>query len=383
MAKKIIRVDGDHYILATSALADTRTSVLKEGDTFAIFNRYGDIQHVGLGEQGLYHEGTRFLSRLEFNFGTSNPFLLSSTVRKDNALFAVDLTNPDFQIDTSTLVPRGTLHMSRAKLLWQNCCLERIRFTNYSFEPLRINFSIQFEADFADIFEVRGEQRPQRGKTTASLLEDQSVSFQNLGLDQVTRTTNITCSPKPTKTTTHLMYVELVLEPKEEQTFEVNVSCSIENTRVCPLPFSTAIAQSTQALQTAEARFCSIFTENEQFNDWINRSLDDICMMTTELPEGPYPYAGVPWFSTVFGRDGIIAALECLWVNPELTRGVLGVLASTQAQDIIPSQDAEPGKILHETRRGEMAALGESPFERYYGSVDSTPLFILLAGAYY
>lgn len=383
MDNKIFRIGDEHYILATSALADARTHVLKDGETFGIFNPYGDIQHVGLGEQGLYHEGTRFLSRFVFNLEETQPFLLSSAIKEDNALLAVDLTNPDQYGNDRTLLPRGTLHISRIKLLYQARQLERLRFTNYSLHPLAVTFSIQFEADFADIFEVRGEQRPQRGILSTTVLNDNTVAWEYQGLDHVKRVTHLTTDPSPATTSTSSMHFELSLAPKEVKTFHINVACMAEGQLSEPVTFSTAQTQAAQDLQTIKAGFCSIYTGNEQFNDWVNRSLNDICMMTTDLPQGLYPYAGVPWFSTPFGRDGILTALECLWINPDLARGVLSYLASTQATDIRPHQDAEPGKILHETRKGEMASLHEIPFGAYYGSVDSTPLFVLLAGAYF
>jgi glycogen debranching enzyme len=126
-----------------------------------------------------------------------------------------------------------------------------------------------------------------------------------------------------------------------------------------------------------------MYGSNSRFNDWINRSISDVQMMMVGNPERDYPYAGVPWFGTVFGRDGIITALQTLWLNPGMARGVLECLASSQADRVDATIEAEPGKILHEMRCGEMAALGEVPFGKYYGSVDATPLFIILARAYY
>ena len=149
------------------------------------------------------------------------------------------------------------------------------------------------------------------------------------------------------------------------------------------LHFDQARSAAQASLDAHKESACWIEASNGQFNAWVKRGASDLHMLTTMLATGPYPYAGVPWFNTPFGRDGLITALECLWIEPGLARGVLAYLASTQATEVIPEQDAEPGKILHETRNGEMAALKEMPFARYYGSVDATPLFVHLAHAYY
>ena len=379
----VIRVEDQFYILATSSLADDRTRVLKHGETFAVFDRYGDIQQLGLGEQGIYHEGTRFLSRLVLRVGRSRPLFLSSTVKDDNALLAVDLTNPDLTIDGWVVVPRGTLHILRTKFLWEGACYERISIFNYGLIPVDMSLFLQFDADFADIFEVRGLRRERRGRRLEGIVEDSNICLAYEGLDGVTRRTRLNCSPEPAAASSSELRFDVSLPPQGEATFYVTLLCQSAPAIAPRPPFEGAAAEAEHALKMARSENCEIFTSNEQFNDWLNRSIADIHMMITDTPHGAYPYAGVPWFSTVFGRDGIITALECLWVNPGIARGVLSHLAATQAEEVIPEQDAEPGKILHETRLGELAAVGEIPFRRYYGSIDATPLFVMLAEAYY
>jgi glycogen debranching enzyme len=379
----VIRVEDQYYILATSSLADDRTRVLKHGETFAIFDRYGDMQPLGIGEQGLYHEGTRFLSRLVLRIGRDRPLLLSSTVKDDNALLAVDLTNRDITLDGQVAVPRGTLHIFRTKFLWQGSCYERLRIYNYGLISVDVPLHLHWDADFADIFEVRGLRRERRGYNLEAVVKDDGIMLAYEGLDGVTRRTWLRCFPTPVDASGSQLRVDIKLPPKGEITFDLTVSCESTDPPPSRAPFGHALLAAASALEQAKSQNCVIYTSNEQFNDWITRSIADLHSMLTDTAHGPYPYAGVPWFSTAFGRDGIITALECLWVNPQIARGVLRYLADLQAREIIPAQDAEPGKILHGTRRGELAALGIIPFKQYYGSVDATPLFIILAAAYY
>jgi glycogen debranching enzyme len=370
--------------------------VLKHGDTFAVFDHYGDIKPTGLGEEGLYHEGTRFLSCLILRLGADRPLFLSSTIKEDNDLLAVDLTNPDMHVEDRLVIPRGTLHLARAKFLWKGVCYEQLKIRNYGLTAINTSFVLRFEADFADIFEVRGTRRKDRGQFLEATSDDESFILAYQGLDGVVRRSRLAFLPAPTdmrKGTAPLRMggqaaslearFDVSLQPKAEAAFLITVSCEIGDTLAQPQSHEEAFAAVENSLQRSRAEVSTISTGNEQFNAWLRRSATDLYMMTTETAQGPYPFAGVPWFSTVFGRDGIITALECLWLDPGLARGVLGYLAATQAKELIPERDAEPGKILHETRGGEMAALGEIPFGRYYGSVDATPLFVLLAGAYY
>jgi glycogen debranching enzyme len=384
---EIIQVQDQFYILATSSRVDEHSRVLKHGDTFAVFDRFGNIQRIGLGEQGLYHEGTRFLSRFELRVLGRRPLLLSSTVKEDNAMLTVDLTNPDISSDGQVVLARDQVHLFRCCFLFGGTCYERLQLRNYSLEPVEIAFEVHFEADFVDIFEVRGVRRARRGDLLGPVISASQVRLAYRGLDNQVRRTRLEFLPTPGELQASRAAFRDTLEPHGEKSYFISIHCEASNEASDEATPSATYEQAMTAAADEMIGFreseSTVSSSNEQFNEWLGRSAADLRLMVTQTPYGPYPYAGVPWFSTVFGRDGIITAMEYLWVNPGLARGVLAYLAANQARETDPARDAEPGKILHEVRRGEMAALKEIPFQRYYGTVDATPLFIVLAGAYY
>jgi glycogen debranching enzyme len=381
--EEIIQVQQQYYIMASSARLNDRVRVLKHADSFAVFDAKGDILPIGHGEQGLYHEGTRYLSRLEFRLLDRQPFLLSSTVKEQMAVLSVNLTNPDISSGDVVSLRRNALHVTRTSLLWDMACHEDLRIRNYELTPVDLKISIVFDADFADIFEVRGFQRQQRGRMLPPVVDADGIVMSYEGLDQVTRRLRVRYTTENCQAEPRRLLYQKTLPPRGEASIHVTFSFEQGGVRSPRPTFRQALERCSAETRAARAGETRLASSNANFNEWLTRSTMDLHMMFTRTPFGIYPYAGIPWFSTVFGRDGIITALQYLWINPEPARGVLGYLAATQATELIPEQDAEPGKILHEARKGELAALGEIPFGRYYGSADATPLFVILAGAYY
>jgi glycogen debranching enzyme len=379
----IVRVKDEYYVRASSALADDRTRVLKYGDTFAVFNRYGDIEPLGLSRFGLFHAETRHLSRFTLRLNRREPLLLSSTVRDDNAFLSVDLTNVDTSLNGGGDLPRGTVHLFRLQFLRDAACYQYFRLLNYGLKPVKVSLLLQYDADFADIFEVRGTVRARKGERLPDHAHDSRVALSYRGLDDVLRTTCVEFSPRPSFLNVREATFEIPLNPKEEKFVSCTICCERDAPPKTIVPLQAAFRGLELDYERPGICECEITTPSETFNAWLNRSSADLRMLIEGNPEGPYPYAGVPWFNTVFGRDGIITALECLWMAPRIAEGVLKYLAETQATEEIPERDAEPGKILHEMRRGEMSVMNEVPFARYYGSVDATPLFVMLAGAYF
>jgi glycogen debranching enzyme len=354
---------------------------LKHDHTFAVFDRRGDIVASRTGSDGLYHHDTRYLSRLELRLNGAPLLLLSSNVQEDNAVLRVDLANPG--IPSCGL--RGELvHVNRLMFIWNDACYERVLVRNFDLRPHQVTLSIEFGADFADLFEVRGQHRARRGQVSAERRSESSVAIRYLGLDGVERVTSLAFEPAPTRLDFAAAIYELSLGPNQGARLALHVACDPRGQdEGVARRFYTSLRTARRALKTSSGRAASLDSSNSLFNEMARRSIADLYMLMTDTEHGPYPFAGIPWFSTPFGRDGLLTALFTLWIDPTIARGVLRFLAATQATAIDPARDAAPGKILHEMRYGEMARLGEVPFARYYGSVDATPLFIVLAGEYF
>ena len=370
-------------IAASATFQERRTRTLKQGDTFAVFDHRGNIGIEAGSTEGLYHRDTRILSKLALYLQDARPLLLSSMIQDDNSVFIADLSNPDFFIGDQIALRREQLHLHRLMFVWSGASYERLSVRNFSDRPLRVKLNVHFAADFADLFEVRGEHRAARGCATAARCSDSKVSLSYLGLDQIERVTTLEFSPAPQVLTTELACFEIDLKPHQVRRVFIRAGLRAEGLAWGGRTFYRQMRQSRQALRDSSGRAASVAGSNSVFNEVMRRSIADLYMLITDTPFGPYPYAGTPWFSTPFGRDGIITALMTLWADPSIAKGVLKFLAATQANTVEPERDAEPGKILHEMRHGEMANLREVPFGRYYGSVDATPLFLLLLGEYF
>jgi glycogen debranching enzyme len=367
------------------SLAASSRRTLKHGDSFAMFDDLGDIHEVEHSPAGLFHHDTRFLSRLQFTLEGHRPMVLSSTVQPDNVMLDVDLTNPDFfDAEGHLVLGKDTFHIARAKFLWNACCHELFTITSYCETRQKLRLALDFAADFADLFEIRGYRRSRRGAVKTELLGPAEVAFHYQAIDALPRATRLSFGPQPARLGHTRAEFELDLAARERRPVALTVQC-VEGNLVpaAERRFFVVRRMARRALIAAREAAPLIETSNTVVNGVLERSSADLAMLMTETPHGAYPYAGVPWFSTPFGRDGLLTAIEMLWLEPQLARGVLRFLAAHQGAREDPAADMEPGKILHEVRECELARLGEIPFGRYYGSIDSTPLFVAAAGMYW
>jgi glycogen debranching enzyme len=353
--------------------------VLNHSNTFGVFSTLGDIgtrQNESL--QGIYHKGTRFINKLRLRLNGEVPVLLGSTIKEQNEMLAVDLTNPRMTDCAGNSIPQGKIHLLRGKFIRDGGCYEDIALVNYHGDPVALELTLQLDSDFKDIFELRGATRARRGTIACD-----GTQLTYTGLDHIKRWLEVESCPRNESTDSRCITCTIALEPNELFNMQYALKFHIEN-EISPNSFAAAKLQLLDDLTYHTQIMAGARTSNEQFTHWLNRSRTDLISLLAKTDAGlRYPYAGVPWFNTAFGRDGILTALQTLWLAPAISRDVLLFLAAHQANSEDAARDAEPGKILHEVRDGEMANTDEIPFRKYYGSIDATPLFVVLAGAYY
>jgi len=375
----------DTYSVQTTA-ADTSDTggldtlqALKDADTFLVADNWGDMKG---GADGLFDHDTRVLSRLVLTAGLARPSRLSSGVSRDNVCFTCHSTNRPLPPMGGRSAPAGVLHIERRRFIWDRRMFERVRVVNHGIEDVLLPLAFDFGADFADIFEVRGTLREKRGTLHTPTQDGRRVTFRYTGLDGVERTSCLSFSEPPARLTGSR--AEFMFSLPMGKQVDLFVECGIVS---CEAPdrdrWRRNAVAARLAMRRRRRRGASLRgPRSPRFNQWLDQSRADVALLTTDLPTGPYPYAGTPWFSTPFGRDGILSAWQMLWLDPSLAKGVLTYLAGRQATEISAYRDSQPGKIMHETRGGEMSALHEVPFGLYYGGVDTTCLFVALAGAY-
>ncbi len=353
--------------------------VLKNEETFAILDSRGeicpDVQH----DVGIFHRGTRHVSRLQLLLWDRPPLVLSATERGAVGVLVSHLGNND---DVASGSAAMTIHLERSTVLTATACLQQFCFTSYGDRPVEMPLTLRLDADFRDIFEVRGYARTARGRTVRRCV-DGTLELIYRGLDGEDRVTVLRLSDPVEDVGEEHISLQMTLEPRQTRRLFLVLDFHPSSTPLgAENHFNAAMTATIQRFRDARRSAASVVSDNPAFNSWLMRSFSDVHLLASQVEHGLYPYAGVPWFSCPFGRDGLITARQMLMVEPRLARGVLGYLASRQAIVDDPAHDEEPGKILHESRLGEMAALGEVPFSRYYGAVDSTPLFLMLAGDY-
>jgi glycogen debranching enzyme len=373
--------EAEHFHATADPSAPRAREILKHDDAFAIIDIHGDIGAFGHRSDGLFCKDTRYLSRLELLVARNPPLILGSTLDSNDLQLCSDMTNTDIYDSGDLWLHKDVVHVYRTSYLLDGALRQRLAVTNHGSSHLKLPISFFFDSDFADIFEVRGMRRNRRGVVERLIASPQAVVLKYTGLDAVVRQTRIQIDPSPDVLKETSALIVLDLPPKKTRRIYFTAATDTSS-KGSACFYSTGLRDARRSIRHSQFCETQVSVSDSDLNAILKRAAADLRILTTKTTDGPYPYAGTPWYSTTFGRDALISALQLLWFNPSIAQGVLRRLARYQASAFDPDADAQPGKILHEMRGGEMAALREIPFGLYYGSVDSTPLFVVLAGAY-
>jgi glycogen debranching enzyme len=352
---------------------------LVDGKTFLSTTVAGDIMPPGAPDVGFFHDDTRFLSRLELRVDGYRTVVLSSSTEQTFAS-QIELTTGKSTMRETYEIPENTVHIRREQLLSSETLFDNFSFENFNFNELELNIELAYEADFMDVFQVRGVAREKLGHYYQPIVRHDCIVFHYCGLDDVARETIIQLSPEPEMVDGTTARWKLRLPPFKRFQLHTTIVPQVEGKRsrsVRP-DFAQQLRLRREAIADWASRSTVFNAGNSIFNEMVETSKADFHAL--QIPEAKERViaAGIPWFATMFGRDSIIAAYQSLMLNPQLACQTLRVLAMHQGKEKNDWRDEEPGKILHEYREGEMTRAGEMPFGPYYGSVDATPLWLIL-----
>jgi glycogen debranching enzyme len=366
-------------IACTHETLSEHTVVLKHDRLFLLVTQHGDISPPGTCSLGLFQDDTRILSRYRLRVAGGPPVLLSAqTPRPYGAL--IDLAVNDLPFGGNAWDPRNAIHIRR-ELSLSDRLIERLTLTSYLRTPLDYWVELEFGTDFADMFEVRGWRREARGQYFAPLLEDDCITFAYRGRDgRVLRSVlRFRDPPAPGGLTERSARWTLRLHHEERVDLEWEVWAQEGEDRTrAPRGLDDAGSQLDGVYRDWQEQGSRWATDAQDLDHLIRRATDDLRALHVEVDGEPALSAGIPWYSTIFGRDAIITSLQTLPLNPGMARRTLRYLAARQGTREDPFTEEQPGRILHEIRRGEMARAGEIPHVPYYGSVDATPLWLVL-----
>lgn len=338
---------------------------------------------------GLYFHDCRFLGGYQMRLAGLAPIVLASTAQKGYAAL-FELTNPDLYFEQGRLIPKDELGIGWERILdaGQTCVREVMTIQNFGRQAHDFPLTLQFGAGFEDIFNVRGLVRQGLGRRERAAWRDGRLHFVYHGADRMRRTVTIAFSPQPDHMheTTAEFRIRVPAGDRRAIAVTIELNERAEEAEPDHLNRQPTVALGTLAenLQTGSEewleRHTTFHSDSLLLNGIMDRSLRDLAMLRSDLGNREYFAAGVPWFVALFGRDSLIVALEMLAFQPEITAQTLRLLASYQGRRTDRWREEQPGKILHELRVGELARAGDVPHARFYGTVDATPLFLLLLG---
>jgi glycogen debranching enzyme len=352
---------------------------LIEGKTFLSTTLAGDIMPPGAPDAGFFFDDTRFLSRLELRVGGYRTVVLSSSTEQ-TFVSQIELTTGQSHLRENYEVPENTVHIRREQLLASDIFYDHLTFENFNLHDIVLDFEMTYEADFMDVLQVRGVARQRLGHYFKPIIDHNSMVFHYRGLDGIARDTAIRFSEGPEKVEGTTAHWRLKLPPFKRFQLQITAVPQVEakQSRAARADFSQQLRMRRDAYAEWESHAAHFNSSNSIFDQMIGNCKGDFHAL--QIPEGKEHViaAGIPWFATMFGRDSVIAAFQSLLLSPQLAAETLRVLARYQGAENMEWRDEEPGKILHEFRDGEMTRAGEMPFSPYYGSVDSTPLWLVL-----